>query len=175
MKVVIVNGSPRKGNTVTAIEAFVEGLASENTYEMIDTDKVNISPCKGCGACQCYKGCVSNDDSTIVVDKLVAADVIIFASPVYWWGITAQLKTLIDKCYCKGANLKNKKIGTILVGGAAASDGQYDLIKTQFDCMAKYLSWEVLFNVAYSATEREALSKNEAALDELKSLANSIK
>ena len=50
----------------------------------------------------------------MIVDKMVAADMILFVSPVYWWGITAQLKLVIDKAYCKGTLLKNKKASCIL-------------------------------------------------------------
>lgn len=83
MKIVIVNGSPRKGNTYSAINAFVEGAKDNNDIEVIDSYKLKISPCVACGTCECYKGCVAKDDSNPTVDKLVNADMIIFATPVY--------------------------------------------------------------------------------------------
>ena len=61
MKVIIINGSARKGNTLTAIEAFVKGASEKNEIEIIEPDKLNIAPCKGCGACQCSKGCVDKE------------------------------------------------------------------------------------------------------------------
>lgn len=76
------------------INAFAEGAKGKNEIEIIETDKVNVSPCKGCGACGCTKGCVAKDDSNEVVDKIAAADMIVFASPIYWWGLTVQLKTV---------------------------------------------------------------------------------
>lgn len=171
MKIVILNGSPRKGNVYAAINAFAAAAEKKNDVEIIDTDSVNVSPCKGCGACQCYKGCVAKDDSNMVVDKIVSADMIVFATPVYWWGMTAQLKTVIDKCYCKGAQLKGKKVGVIIVGGASVEDPQYELISTQFRSMAGYLSWELAFTKAYSATAKGELAADTAAMDELKALA----
>ena len=108
MKVIIINGSARKGNTLTAIEAFVKGASEKNEIEIIEPDKLNIAPCKGCGACQCSKGCVDKDDTNPTIDKIAAADMILFATPVYWWGMSAQLKLIIDKCYCRGMQLKNK-------------------------------------------------------------------
>ena len=140
MKVIIINGSARKGNTLTAIEAFVKGASEKNEIEIIEPDKLNIAPCKGCGACQCSKGCVDKDDTNPTIDKIAAADMILFATPVYWWGMSAQLKLIIDKCYCRGMQLKNKKVGTIVVGGSPVDSIQYELIDKQFDCMAKYLS-----------------------------------
>ena len=58
MKIVIINGSAREGNTLTAINAFIKGALEKNEIEIIEPDKLNIAPCKGCGVCQCSKGCV---------------------------------------------------------------------------------------------------------------------
>lgn len=62
MKIVIINGSARKGNTLTAINSFIKGASEGNEIEVINPDKLNIAPCKGCGACQCHKGCVDKDE-----------------------------------------------------------------------------------------------------------------
>ena len=90
MKIVIINGSARKGNTLTAINAFIKGASEKNEIEIIEPDKLNIAPCKGCGVCQCSKGCVDKDDTNPTIDKIAAADMILFATPVYWWGMSAQ-------------------------------------------------------------------------------------
>ena len=91
MKIVIINGSARKGNTLTAINAFIKGASEKNEIEIIEPDKLNIAPCKGCDVCQCSKGCVDKDDTNPTIDKIAAADMILFATPVYWWGMSAQL------------------------------------------------------------------------------------
>lgn len=168
MKIVVLNGSPRKGNTVTAINAFVEGAKANNEIEIVDTYKQKISPCMGCGACECHKGCVAKDDSNKVVDKLVEADLIVFATPVYWWGITAQMKLVVDKCYCRGVQLKNKKVGMIVIGEAAVDNEQYQLIRGQFGCIAEYLEWNILFHKDFSAGAKDDLAHNAEALEELK-------
>ena len=69
MKIVIINGSARKGNTLTAINAFIKGASEKNEIEIIEPDKLHIAPCKGCGACQCYKGCIAQDDTNPTIDK----------------------------------------------------------------------------------------------------------
>ena len=167
MKIVIINGSARKGNTLAAINAFIKGASEKNKIEIIEPDKLNIAPCKGCGVCQCSKGCVDKDDTNSTIDKIAAADMILFATPVYWWGMSAQLKLIIDKCYCRGLQLKNKKVGTIVVGGSPVDSIQYELIDKQFDCMAKYLSWDMLFKKSYYATARDELEKNKDSMNEL--------
>lgn len=175
MKIVIINGSARKGNTLTAIEAFKKRVASGIDIEIIQPEQLHIAPCKGCGACECYKGCVDKDDTNDTIDQIASADMIVFATPVYWWGISAQLKLIIDKCYCRGMQLKEKKIGLIVVGGSPVDNIQYELIRKQFDCMADYLSWDMIFQKSYYATARDELAKNTEALEELENIGSKIK
>lgn len=174
MKIVVVNGSPRKGNTYTAINSFCEGASKLNEIEIIEANKLNIKGCQGCGACECYKGCVANDDTNTTIDKLVAADMIVWATPVYWWGMTAQIKTVIDKCYCRGAHLKGKKIGIIIVGGSTLGSKQYELINQQFECMSQFLNWEIVFSKSFFANGKDELKSRENDLEDLKSVGEFI-
>lgn len=170
MRIVIINGSARKGNTLTAINAFVKGASGKNEIEIIQPHKLDIAPCKGCGACQCHKGCVDKDDTNDTIDKIAAADMILFATPVYWWGMSAQLKLVIDKCYCRGLALKGKNVGIIVIGGSPTDNIQYELIRRQFECMAEYLSWKILFHKSYYANAKDELGKNADIVKELELL-----
>lgn len=174
MKIVILNGSARKGNTSAAIQAFRKGAEGKHEIEVIEPHKLHIAPCKGCGACQCHKGCVDKDDTNPTIDAIAAADMILFASPVYWWGITGQLKLVIDKCYCRGMQTNGKKVGLIVTGGAPVDNVQYELIEKQFDCMAEYLGWDMLFQKRYSANAKDELAKNEAVMAELEELGKEL-
>lgn len=175
MRIVIIDGSARKGNTLTAINTFIKGASEGNQIEVIHPEKLHIAPCKGCGACQCHKGCVDEDDTNETIDKIAAADMILFTTPVYWWGMTAQLKLIIDKCYCRGMQIKEKKVGLIVVGGAPVDNVQYELIWKQFECMAEYLSWNVLFHESYSAMGKDDIAKDEEILKKLEALGKNVK
>ena len=74
MKIVIINGSARKGNTLTAINAFIKGASEKNEIEIIEPDKLNIAPCKGCDVCQCSKGCVDMEIFLAVRSSYAGAD-----------------------------------------------------------------------------------------------------
>ena len=91
MKIIIINGSARKGNTLTAINAFIKGASEKNEIEVIEPDKMQIAPCKGCGACQCHKGCVDNDDTNPTIDKIAAADMILLQHLYIGGGCRRQL------------------------------------------------------------------------------------
>lgn len=69
-----------------------------------------------------------------MIDKLDEADVVIFGTPVYWWGVSAQLKAVIDRMYMKRFREKRryKQIGILAVGAATLDDEEYDLISRQF-------------------------------------------
>lgn len=173
MKITVINGSPRKGNSLCAINTFVDA-AKGHEFDIINADGLNISPCRGCGACGCTAGCVADDDSNAIVDRIIAADMIVFVTPVYWWGMTAQLKTVVDKCYCKGVYMKGKAIGTIVVGGADTSDPEYRLIREQFECIAKYLNLDYRFALDFFESGLDDLANDEAAIAVIRETAASL-
>lgn len=176
MKVLIVNGSPRlNGNTKTALKAAAEGIVEncEHDVEFIDAAKYDVKGCMGCDSCKKNGGvCVIKDDGNVLVDKICEADIVIFGSPVYWWGITAQLKALIDRIYCKNAILNElkKKIGIIAVGAAELSDKEYELISGQFECICEYLNWDLIIDEKISAWAVGDLAKDSEKMAELKNL-----
>ena len=88
--------------------------------------------------------------------------------------MSAQLKLIIDKCYCRGLQLKNKKVGTIVVGGSPVDSIQYELIDKQFSCMAKYLSWDMIFQKSYYATVSDELAKNKHSIKELENIGKNL-
>lgn len=167
MKILILNGSPRQGNTLTAVNAFVDGASQKNTIEKIDTYHVNVGQCTACDICKCQYGCIAKDDTNNVVNKIVDADMIVVASPVYSWGLTARVKTIIEKCYCRDQQVKNKKLGVIIVGAEPVSNLQYAAIKEQFSCLCGYMKWNAVFFKCYSAAGPSDLAKDGGALREL--------
>ena len=173
MKAVLFNGSPRKGNTCTALEALKKGLSHIADLEIkeIKANDVRVSPCIACDTCGSSGHCIADDDTNEIIDAVVEADVLIFASPVYWWGVTAQLKSIIDKFYSQAEKLHTKKkAGTIIIGEAEQEDPQYQLIPKQFACICDYLGWEAVFSATYTALNTEDLAKSESALKEIEEL-----
>ena len=174
MKALLFNGSPRQGNTYTALEALKKGMENiaDLEIEVINADDAAVSPCIACEGCTDSGYCVTDDDTNDIVDAVVAADIIVFATPVYWWGITAQLKVIIDKFYSKSKFLHDlkKKIGVIVIGEAEQDDPQYEIIPKQFSCICDYLGWDIIFSRTYTAAAADDLSKSEEAIAELESL-----
>jgi len=100
MQILVLNGSPRKkGNTEHIVTAVADGLtktgAKVEVFRLADLD---IHPCIGCGHCEKEGICVFKDDMLVLYKKIAEADRIILASPIYFYGLTAQTKTCIDRC-----------------------------------------------------------------------------
>lgn len=181
MKILFVNGSPRlSGNTRTALDEIAQGVRSnipEAELDIIDVTKYKLSGCVNCDSCMKNGGsCVQPDDSTEVIQKVYDADAVILGTPVYYWGVTAQMKMFVDKFYCKDAQFREqkKKLGVVAVGAADLDDREYGLIREQFDCICDYLGWDLIFSHSVSAFEEGDLAGDSAKLQELNALWKSI-
>ena len=99
--VVIISSSLRKDSNSEALaKAFMNGaIEGGNEVEMISLAGKKIEFCKGCLACQKLGKCVISDDTNEIVNKMLEADVLVFASPVYYYSISGQLKTMLDRAY----------------------------------------------------------------------------
>lgn len=99
MKVLIISSSPRRGgNTHRIAEEFGKGAAAAgHEVEIISLAGKNIGFCIGCLACQKTRQCVLNDDAKEIVRKMGQSNVLVFASPIYYYTISGQLKTLLDR------------------------------------------------------------------------------
>lgn len=177
MKITIINGSPRKnGNSATVVEQLLLGFKEANhDIEIINANQKKVQGCIACDVCKSSHGkCTHTDDTNTVLNTLLNSDLLIFVTPVYWWGVSAQMKLIIDKFYAIQKGLKNKKYGLVSIGGNSTNDIQYELISTQFKAIAGYLSWEVLFEYAEQAHKANELKNDELILKKYFDLAKMI-
>lgn len=134
-KVLILSGSPRKnGNSDILCDEFAKGAteAGHNVEKIRVTEK-NIGFCRGCYACR--KGeCAIKDDMADVLQKMIDADVLVLASPVYFYSIDAQLKALIDRTVARWLEVKNKEFYYIVT----AADEEISSAQTTIDCFRGY-------------------------------------
>ncbi len=124
MKILVLNGSPRpNGNTAKMVEAFKEGAAvGGNDVNVIDVCRKNIKGCLACEYCHSKgKGqCVQKDDIQEVYDLLKETEMLVIASPIYYHGISGQLKCTIDRFYAAAYPIKPahlKKTAMLLCSG----------------------------------------------------------
>lgn len=124
-KVLILSGSPRKGgNSDLLCDEFAKGAAEAgHDVEKVRVAEKNIGYCRACYGCRGTGKCVIRDDMAELLDKMVAADVLVLASPVYFYSVDAQLKALIDRCLARFMDMKNKELYYIATAGDTERSG----------------------------------------------------
>jgi multimeric flavodoxin WrbA len=126
-KILILSASPRKGgNSDTLCDEFMRGAKDAgNTVEKIALHEKRIGYCTGCGVCNRTHQCVQKDDMAEVLEKMVEADVIVMATPVYFYAMNGQMKTLIDRTVPRYTEIANKDFYFIVT----AADTDKKMIK----------------------------------------------
>lgn len=143
--IVVVNGSPRKnGNTELLVNAFIKGaIRADNHVEVISVIKKHIKSCIGCNVC--YKEvqkCVHEDDMTACYEMLKEADIIVFATPIYFYGVSSQLKCLIDRLHNPIRNTFKVKKLALLAVCADSIPTVFDSVKIMYRSILDYFGLE---------------------------------
>ena len=123
MKIAILNGSPKIGNTAAMVNAFAEGAKEAgHEVEILHVGKMKINGCLACEYCH-GKGegkCVQKDDMEQVMPAYKDADMVVYASPIYYFGMTAQLSAAIQRVYAIGKPAKATKAALLLSSASPA-------------------------------------------------------
>lgn len=169
-KILIVIGSPRKkGNSASLAHKTAEGARSAGAEcEVVCLHEMNIKPCNACDYCLTKPGhsCILKDDMQKLYPKLVKADAIVIAGPVYWFTVSAQVKLFMDRWYAligkNGHALKGKKIGIILTYGDVDpyAAGAVNAIRTYQDAF-RYIGAPILGMVYGTGNEPGEIKNNK--------------
>jgi multimeric flavodoxin WrbA len=156
MKIVTILGSPRKrGNTAAVLGAFEALVAPEHEVERLNIMDYRVEGCRGCDVCQDRldePGCLQKDDAVPLLKRILAADVVVYACPVYCWSFPAQLKALMDRHYClvkwrngemASALMSGKRAALLVTCGGDAADNA-DLIQVMFEREMAYIRGHVV-------------------------------
>ena len=180
-KILVLNGGPRlAGNTAALITAFVEGAeAAGNVVTRFDIDKMNIHGCKGCLCCRKNPDspCVQKDDMEKVYPTYRAADVVVFAGPMYYRGITGQLKVALDRLFAvtESDNWSAPKKNTILL---MASEGNSEAnskpVIDWYKSLVGFLGWQDLGHIIAGGNLRVGDIKGKPEIEKARNLGASI-
>jgi multimeric flavodoxin WrbA len=138
MKIATVMGSPKRhGKTATALEFMEKKLLSQgHEIDRINVTDYHINGCLGCYACMQNKevpGCIQKDDAEQVLMRIILADTVVYASPLYSFDLTAQLKPLVDRSFClSNTSLLDGKRTALLITCAGQEEGNADLVQEFF-------------------------------------------
>lgn len=176
-KIIILTGSVRKGgNTELLAKAFAKGASEKNETEIISVADYKVNPCIGCNSCFNREGhkCFQKDDMQIIYDRLMSADTLVIASPVYFYGVTAQLKAVIDRLHTPMRNDFNIKRLALLLTAAATIPEVFDAIKTEYQLILNFFNLESLGEIFVRGVKDKGDIINNPALEEAYRLGKSI-
>lgn len=148
MKIVVLTGSPRKkGTSALLADAFIDG-ASQRGHEItrFDCAFLKVGGCRGCQYCLAHEGqCVQQDDMAQIREAILAADLVVMVSPLYYFGISSQLKAVVDRFYAFNSQLMElKKDAALMVTCADEEPATIDAVAAHFDTICQYLGWKNL-------------------------------
>lgn len=145
MKVVMITGSAHKrGTTATLADKFAQGV-SDAGHELFRFDAAfqSVHPCIGCDKCRRSGACAFDaDDMKTLNPHLLAADIIVFVSPIYYFTLNAQIKSVIDRFYANDDALHGRKKAVLITAMADSELTAASGANATFHEILKYLEWE---------------------------------
>lgn len=143
MKIVVLEGSPNKnGSSNLLAERFICGAKETgHSVDVIDAAHANIRPCIGCIHCGYEGPCSQNDDMNEIRQKILDADMIVFVTPLYYYGMSAQLKILIDRFCAFNSSIQRKQMKSALLAAAWNGDNwTFEALEAHYKTLVRYLN-----------------------------------
>lgn len=148
-QILVITGSPRLGsNSHQLAEAFIRGaVASGHRISRFDAGRSKVQGCRACDRCwQEDRACIFRDGFTTLEPLLEKADILVFATPLYWFGMSAQIKTVIDRFYAylspKRRHSLKVKGAVLLTCGAEHETSWFDGLVTSYRKLLSYMEWK---------------------------------
>lgn len=146
MRITVITGSPhKKGTSALLADRFIEG-AKEAGHEIFRFDAAfeEVNPCLGCNTCRMDSGpCVHNDSMSKLNGELPSSDLVVFVTPLYYFGMSAQIKTVIDRFYANNLKLMESRKKAMLMATAHGAEGwTMEALVSHYKTILKYLKWD---------------------------------
>ncbi len=143
MRIVVLEGSPnKKGSSNLLADAFIRGAKEAgHTVEIIDAAHANLHPCTGCVHCGYEGPCIQKDDMELFRKQILRADMLVFATPLYYYGMSAQLKILVDRFCAINSSIHRKNMKSALIAAAwNADDWTFEALECHYKTLVRYLN-----------------------------------
>lgn len=175
--IAVLIGSPRKGgNTEALAHSFIDGAKKKHDVEVISVADIKINGCTGCNFCYVDDShrCMQKDGMQEIYEKLAQAEIIVIATPVYFYGVSSQLKCLIDRLHNPIRNIFKVKKLVLLSVAADKIPTVFDSITTMYYSVLKYFSLEDGGIITVSGVEKRGDILSNNALKEAYKLGERI-
>lgn len=177
MKILVLEGSPnRRGSSNLLAEAFIQGAEQAgHTVAVIDTAHADIHPCTGCVRCGYEGPCVQKDDMERFRRQILDADMLVFVTPLYYYGMSAQLKTLVDRFCAINSSITRKHMKSALLSAAWNADSwTFEALEAHYRTLVRYLQLEDVGMVLGRGCGTPAMTARSPYPDQARALGRSL-
>ncbi len=177
MKIVILEGSPNiHGSSNMLADGFRRGAQDAgHSVEIIDAAHAGIRPCTGCVHCGYEGPCVQKDEMESIRKKILDADMMVFVTPLYYYGMSAQLKTLIDRFCAFNSSIQRKHMKSALLAAAWNSDDwTFEALESHYRTLVRYLNLEDVGTVLGSGCGTPSMTRASDFPQQAYSLGNRL-
>lgn len=145
MRITVITGSPHKdGTSALLADKFIEG-AKTNGHDIFRFNAAfeDIHPCLGCDRCGMNGPCIHQDAiDKKLMPKLLDADLVAFVTPLYYYGMSAQIKMAIDRFYARNSRLHENKKAVLMATAYNSSDWTFNALTEHYKTLVRYMGWE---------------------------------
>lgn len=163
MKITVLTGSPRRnGNSNYLAAEFIRG-AQEQGHEVYRFDCAyrDVAPCRACNSCGMNGPCVITDDFQELSRHIISADLVVFATPMYYFGMSAQMKRVIDRFYAINGTIKGaSKKAALIMTYADTSEREAQPMLVHYRTLTDYLGWTSIGEIVASGVWTAGSVKN---------------
>lgn len=178
MKIVLLEGSPNKnGSSNTLANAFIEGAKEAgHSVDVIDAAHANIHPCTGCIHCGYEGPCVQKDDVDDIRARVLAADMMVFVTPLYYYGMSARLKTLVDRFCAFNSSIQRKHMKSAMIAAAWNADGwTFEALEAHYKALVRYLNLKDMGAVRGKGCGTPSMTKRSRYVQQAYELGKNLK
>ena len=147
MNILVINGSPHvKGTSALLMEEFIRGAHEIHVFHAARED---VHPCIACDTCRkTGNGCVFKDGMEKLNPMLADAELVVFVTPLYYFGMSAQIKAVFDRFYANNTALREQQKKTIVLATCGdTEDWTFDALKHHFEDAFRYMRWTCIGSV----------------------------
>ncbi len=144
MKILVIESSPHKnGSSNLLADNFIRGAQEKGHHVTVfDAARADIHPCLGCDFCEMNGPCSQKDDGKILKEQILDADMMVLVTPLYYFGVCAQMKTVIDRFYSFTTRLDSKGMKTALIVAAwDSNEWTMTEVESYYDTLCRYMNF----------------------------------
>lgn len=177
MKILMIESSPHKnGSSNMLAEQFIKG-AKEAGHQITihDVGHMEIHPCRGCDTCGMSNGCIQKDDMKQIEKDLLDADMAVFVTPVYYFGMSAQLKLVIDRFYGINSKLSGRNLKTALITAAwDSNDDVMPYLRDHYQKLCRYMRFKDMGMILGTGCGTPSMTENTEHMEAAYRLGKSL-